>query len=175
MKKLIFFSCGWLYRLTFQAIFNFFGNAYWLVRMYTGPRLRRKYAETKLAAMCNMDIEIYQSYLEEHKASYQYDGLTKSGIFRRWPTWTALPIVTAYRNFQGNCQDFAVLARHCFRPHVRVKIMVPLSISKLASGIHYIAYWQIAGVVFSNARVARTNPDSYADARLGKNKYVWLC
>ena len=162
MKKPIFYICGILYRVTFQAIFNIFGNAFWLARIYLGSAEKRRNAFDNLRELRGHEKIVYINMLNLHGARYQYDGITKTGLLRKWPTWTALPIVTAYRGFAGNCQDFAVLARYCLGRDFKIKIIVPLLISKLAAKIHYIAYSEKDKLVISNTNLIHRTADEFA-------------
>ena len=167
LKKALFFTVGWLYRLTFQSIFNITANAFWLTRMHLGDRDKLDDARKRLAYLRNFSLDCYAHALQIVGARYMYDGITKKGLLKKWPTWTALPIVLAYRGFAGNCQDFAVLAKYCFPGKVKIKIMVPLSISRLADGIHYVGYWADKDVIFSNTHVLRRGI-------IDDGSFVWL-
>lgn len=121
-----------VYRLTFQAIFNLIGNAIWLIRIITAGKL---FASIKSARQAMQAIQ----YGDEIEFFYLHKGLVKSdGIFGKWPTWTALPSVFAYRNFKGNCQDGAYFFKRALGGRVRVWIPADKFPTWL-TGAHYVA------------------------------------
>lgn len=137
MKKAIFFTIGWLYLLTIQTILNICGNLYWLIIIpFKYSKEYRKSRKSEYKRIKKMTTEEYLEFLPR-TGIYMYDGLSDKGIFRMWPTWTALPYITVMRGLKGNCQDFAALNKKILGKYAKVKISVPLSIKKLHM-IHYI-------------------------------------
>jgi hypothetical protein len=188
------FILSWLYTLTFWLIFTFFGNLYWLLKMAVGldvlnTLIKRKEIKKKMTSLKNLIIE-YSSF------KYMYDGIAENNsIFKMWPTWGALPIVSIYRDKSGNCEDssfyFMFLKRALIKnvPEYKNKIK-----SKLVIYVNYFwnegmhPHWFIETkmngvdeylngdtVCFSSGRVAREKKDDVAIRILkGNKKYIWI-
>lgn len=95
----------------------------------------------------------FLEYTEEafDEMHYSYDGITKSGMFRKWPTWTSLIGIMYYRGRIGNCQDGAWYIKKILKQSgkkARIRIYIPgINVSK----IHYVV--ECDGYVYDLATV----------------------
>lgn len=124
--KLIVILIGFLYRVSFQLIFNIVFNLFWLIHMSINKKWYFSERKKALAITSFFDF------------AYCYDGLFKEGLFKKWPTWTALIGVTYYRGKIGNCQDAAWYVKKWLKlkgekPKIRI-FMKGLHVDK----VHYI-------------------------------------
>lgn len=150
-------------RLTFQVIFNLIGNAIWLVRMITAGKL---FASIRSARVVAQKIRAGESV----EFIYMYKGVVKSdGVFGRWPTWTALPCVFAYRDFKGNCQDGAYFFKRASGGRVRVWIPAD-KFPSWVSAVHYVAEDK-NGRVFS---LGKNGVKVYASLGSYKENGAWI-
>lgn len=166
MKKAVFFVFGWLYLLTFKALFNIFGNIYWLIIIpfkYSKEYRRERKQEYKKIKM--MEKTEYLKYLRMN-GKFRYDGILQcSGVLSKWPTWTALPYITVMRGLEGNCQDFALLNKTVLGKGAKIKIYVPLSIKKLSGFIHYVVEYKLDDENYS---------EHAQDSIIVSNIYTWV-
>lgn len=182
-RKLLYIIIGQLYRATFQALFNVIGNAYWYTRLIVSGHFRRmRFLKSEYRKM-----QISQLL---DKSVYMHDGISKRGLFRRWPTWTATVTIMIYRahmmpgNYwiSGNCQDFAHLARWYFGDRAKIRIFCPMRLADL-DRVHYIADITTIGEkyglhyhvgIVSNTTFRAETPDQCAFRMLDGADYVWI-
>jgi len=173
MRGYIYFTLGQLYRATFQLVFNVIGNTYWYARIILSCKIRyMRFLKSKYR-------EMHLNQLLD-KSVYMYDGISKRGLFRRWPTWTATVTVIIARAhmmpgsywFAGNCQDFAHLAKWYYGDRAKIRIFCPMKLSDL-DRVHYIADVRGVGIV-SNTTFRAETPDQCAARMLDGADYVWI-
>ena len=107
---------AWVYRATFQAVFNVVFNAWHFSRILLAGRL----------PICRYKAAIARAGLLSGKRPgmiYGFDGVNKSdGVLGKWPCWTALPVVFAGMHFRGNCMDGAYFIKRALGGRVWVWI-----------------------------------------------------
>jgi len=173
VRKYLYIIIGNLYRYTFQAAFNIIGNSYWYARLILSGKYFQIQRIKKYSRANRLNVIL------DHSA-YMHDGISKRGLFRRWPTWTATFTIMIYRAqiapgrswIIGNCQDFAHLARVFYGNRARIRIFCPARLADL-DRVHYLAEIEGIGVV-SNTSFRAETPDQCAARMLDGAEYFWI-
>jgi hypothetical protein len=195
------FVISFLYRFTFQVLWDVVFNAFWYARMALerDPEKSWRRITERLNERLDFGSSTFASFVSQMSLfKYSYDGIVSNAprglkLFTKWPTWTARPRVTIYRGFTGNCQDAEVFARKLLKrlqrkqPDVILEyqkdIYVPLDPTRLEHTHYIVSGWmkekgQNVPFVVSNNRVVKCmHPDECARnilSRTGVRQYVWI-
>lgn len=111
-SKIVWFL-AWVYRCTFQLVFNVLANLYWLIRIVVTGKFMQAVEKSNVVYAQGKDFAHAREVFEVFK--YRYKGLVEKApkwlkVFTMWPTWTAMRTVLAHRDLHGNCQDATQLA-----------------------------------------------------------------
>ncbi len=186
----IVFIIGWLYILTLLQVFNIIANAYWLIKLIISGKYK---AQLEGLRHIKHGIKSIADVEREYKLyNFIFDGITKGGLFKKWPTWIPLPIVFLAKERKDNCDGsqswLSWLMKQLHkndkssdRYKYKQKIFVPLLPWKL-DRVHYI------GIIYdmespltdpykcySNGKITSETYDDLALRFLcGDQRYTWI-
>lgn len=186
----IVFIISWLYIITLLSFFNIMANSFWLIKMFILGTFSEKRKELKNIAA---GIKTIADVEREYKLyKYVYDGITKDGVFGKWPTWIPLPIVFLAKNRQDNCdgsyawlrwlmKQFKKNNKNAARFKYERKIYVPIMPWKLDK-VHYIGVVtdlnstiENAYKCYSSGKITSELYDQLALRLLqGDQRYIWI-
>jgi len=186
------------YRGSLLMFFNVvFNGAYYIYFLFTG-KLFKYLKKKKILRMEAKDFEHIKLMYSQFK--YKYDGLFKTGTFgeksflrwlEKWPTWTQGMLVNIHKDFNGNCQDAAHLAKWLCKQYNKkvkvigfgqkiytdLKIYVPTELPEMFTKVHYFVTIKYYGIQyqFDNGKIKRENDKQIAVSRLGEDlNFIWL-
>jgi len=190
--KSLVFVVGWLYIIFPLSFFTICANAYWLTRLLFSGKIKE--TRDKIRAVKKELLSITDLNREYAKFSYQFDGVTKTGIFAMWPTWIPCIAVMFYRGLSDNCDGAEHYCRWLFKTLkansrifddlvVKKVIYVPYKLE--AKSFKTVHYFCIVGsryelkhndyACYSNGKVTFETKDELAQRYLrGETKYIWL-